>query len=117
MYAKASSDFNRIHIDSEYARKSDFKGTIAHGMLLLGLVERLHQRVFGDLWCDGGSLDIRFKRPVHPEDTITVRSTVLSVSYIQNKRTIVCAVVANNGRDTVLTGYAKLGIEQEDLPN
>ena len=117
MYAMASSDFNRIHIDSEFARKADLKGVIAHGMLLLGLVESLHQRFFGDLWSDGGSLDIKFKRPVYPQDTINIKSTVLSVDDTQNKKTIVCAVIANNGYDTILTGFAKLTIKQEASQN
>ena len=117
MYAMASSDLNRIHIDSEYARKAGFKGVIAHGMLLLGLVESLHQRYFGNLWNNGGSLDIKFKRPVYPQDTINIKSTVLSVDDTQNKKTIVCTIVANNGYDTILEGFAKLTLKQEASSN
>ena len=116
-YAIASGDFNRIHIDGEYARRVDFKGTIAHGMLLLGFVESMHRRYFGDLWSSGGSLDVKFKRPVHPGDIINIKSLVSSVNIGPNDVTIFCDVKADNGCDTILTGIAKLNIKREDSPS
>ena len=38
LYAKASGDFNPIHIDVDYARKTPLGGTVAHGMLILACV-------------------------------------------------------------------------------
>ncbi len=34
LYAEASQDFNPIHIDEDFARKTPLGGTIAHGMLI-----------------------------------------------------------------------------------
>ena len=38
MFAKVSTDHNPIHLDDDYAKKTMFKGRIAHGMLTAGLV-------------------------------------------------------------------------------
>ena len=40
-YAEASGDFNPIHVDEEYARRSPFGGTIAHGMLALAYISSM----------------------------------------------------------------------------
>ena len=41
LYAKASKDFNPIHIDPEYAKKTALGGTIAHGMLSMAVATGL----------------------------------------------------------------------------
>ena len=38
LYARATGDFNPIHLDQAYAEKTMFKGRIAHGILSLGLL-------------------------------------------------------------------------------
>ena len=35
-YAEASGDYNPLHINEEFASKSQYGRTIAHGMLILG---------------------------------------------------------------------------------
>jgi acyl dehydratase len=39
-YAKASLDFNAIHLDEDFAKAAGLKGRIAHGMLSMGLASR-----------------------------------------------------------------------------
>jgi acyl dehydratase len=36
-YAKASGDFNRIHLDEEFAKTAGLPSVIAHGMLSMGV--------------------------------------------------------------------------------
>ena len=38
LYAGVTGDFNPVHINEEYARKTYFKRRIAHGMLSAGLI-------------------------------------------------------------------------------
>ncbi len=66
LYAKASRDFNPIHIDEEFARKTPLGGTIAHGMLILAYVSQMMTNSFGKEWLTGGRLNVRFKAPARP---------------------------------------------------
>jgi len=77
-YAEASGDFNPIHVNEEFARMVGLPGTIAHGMLDLGiLVEGLAR------WAGGSdrvvSVACRFSKPLLPGDTITCAGRVVSV--------------------------------------
>ena len=40
-FAKISGDFNPIHMDEQYAKSTQFKKRIAHGMLLFSLLSRI----------------------------------------------------------------------------
>ena len=65
-YAKAARDFNPIHINEDFAKKTPAGGTIAHGMLALAYVSQMMTNAFGIDWVIGGKLDIRFKTPARP---------------------------------------------------
>ena len=54
LYAEASRDFNPIHIDEDFARKTPLGGTIAHGMLILAYVSQMMSSAFGRAWLAGG---------------------------------------------------------------
>ena len=71
-YAEASGDFNPIHVNPEYARRTPFGGTIAHGMLVLAYVSGAMTAAFGRRWWQGGRLKVRFKAPARSGDTLTV---------------------------------------------
>ena len=73
-YAEASGDFNPIHVDEEYARKTIFGGTIAHGMLVLAYLSEMMAAAFGHDWLAGGRLKVRFRAPARPGDTLTARA-------------------------------------------
>ena len=47
-YAEASKDFNPIHINEEFAKKSIFKSRIAHGMLTLSLIMECLYNVYSE---------------------------------------------------------------------
>jgi 3-hydroxybutyryl-CoA dehydratase len=40
-FAKATGDFNPVHLDHAYAEKTFFKGRIAHGLLSVGLLSNV----------------------------------------------------------------------------
>jgi acyl dehydratase len=80
-YAGLSGDFNPLHTDEEYSKRSPYGARIAHGPLVmalgLGLIARLGLT-------DGTSLGIlgledwRFTLPVKLGDTITAHFTISS---------------------------------------
>jgi acyl dehydratase len=73
-YADASGDHNPIHIDEAFAKTTPMGGTIAHGMLVLSFISEMMAGAFGSDWLSSGSLDVRFRAPARPGDTVTARA-------------------------------------------
>ena len=104
-YGDAAGDFNPIHVDEEFARGTSFNGTIAHGFYIFAFLSELMMRSFGKKWTNGGRVDVRFKRPVRPGDTITLRATLVDREFRGSRSRLVFEVVWNNQRqETVISG-------------
>ena len=76
-YAKASGDLNPIHLNESFAKKSIFKNTIAHGMMIGGILSEMLFAEYGDLWLSKSSIDIKFKAPVYMNEEITTYGEVI----------------------------------------
>jgi acyl dehydratase len=80
IYAGLSGDYNPLHIDEEYCRKTQFGGRIAHGPLVYGIAAGLlfQLHLYDDTMIALlGFEDLRFTKPVKPGDTIHARVRVL----------------------------------------
>jgi 3-hydroxybutyryl-CoA dehydratase len=109
LYAEASKDFNPIHIDPEYAKKTALGGTIAHGMLSLSYISELMCSVFSESWLSNGSLDVRFKTPARPGDTITICSSIKKIEKQDTGMLIRCDVLCSNqNNETIVTGETEV---------
>ncbi len=76
LFAGITGDFNRIHVDSEYAKSTPFGKRIAHGFLTASMV----QYCTSALTTPGGvSLHYQFdmKAPVFIGDTITASAEIV----------------------------------------
>ena len=114
LYAEASKDFNPIHIDEEFAKKTPLGGTIAHGMLILAYVSQLMTSAFGPSWLRGNNLNVRFKEPARPGDTITTSGKICRIEKSAEQYLITCDVLCTNQNgETVITGEAKVGVKEE----
>ncbi|MFL2640087.1 MAG: MaoC family dehydratase [Dehalococcoidia bacterium] len=71
-YAEVSGDKNPIHIDSSFAQKSQFKGTIAHGMIIVGYFSDFMDRIHGSNWSKTGRIKVKFRNPARPGDTLSI---------------------------------------------
>ena len=71
-YARASGDFNPIHVDPAFAAQTPFGGTIAHGMLLLAYLSEMLTAAFGQAWLSGGRLKVRFKGAARSGETVAI---------------------------------------------
>lgn len=104
-FARLSGDFNPLHVDDEFARRSRFGGRIAHGMLTAGLVSAvlgMHLPGPGGIYL---SQTLTFLRPVRIGDTITAAAEV--VAYDATRRRLRLRTTCTNHRDeTVLDGEA-----------
>jgi len=104
-YADATGDFNPIHVDEEFATDTPFGGTIAHGFYIFAFLSELMTGNFGRKWTDGGRVDVRFKRPVKPGDTITLGATLVEREVVDGHFRLVFDIVWENQRqDPVLLG-------------
>ena len=109
LYAEASKDFNPIHIDPDYAKKTELGGTIAHGMLNLSYISEMMTSIFEELWLLRGSLDIRFKTPARPGDTVTVHGTIKKIEKNEDCMAIRCDVLCSNqNNETIVTGETEV---------
>ena len=113
-YAKASGDFNPIHIDEEFADKSQFGGRIAHGMLIAASISEMLTAAFGADWLNGGRMKLRFRAPVFPGDTITTSGTVKGIREADGRRQVTCAVeVRRQDGEAAITGNAVVTVAAE----
>jgi 3-hydroxybutyryl-CoA dehydratase len=110
-YAEAASDFNPIHIDEEFARKTPFGGTIAHGMLVLAYVSETMAAAFGRDWLAGGRLKVRFRAPARPGDTLTVRAEPRRDRQADGGRVLEYAIeCSNQNGETLISGTAEVAV-------
>ncbi len=111
LYAKASGDFNPIHIDADYARKTPLGGTVAHGMLILACVSQMMTNAFGRDWLSGGRLNVRFRAPTRPGDVITVSGTIRRMEKGDGFQMIDCDILCRNqNNEPIITGDAKVKV-------
>lgn len=69
-YAEIAGARDPIHLDPEFARSTPPGVNIAQGKLVMTLISRLMLDHLGVRWLGGGSLDIRFRRPVPVNEPI-----------------------------------------------
>ncbi len=105
-YALVGGDGNPLHTDPEFAAKTQFGGTIAHGMLLLAYLSEMLTAAFGERWLASGRLKVRFRAPARPGDTLTTGGRI---DRVEGGR-VVCAVDCRNQRGELLvSGEAEIG--------
>lgn len=90
-WAAISGDYNPLHVDPQYARKTRFKKTIAHGPLLLAFLNQLMMKCFGPAWMTHGKMsDIRFIAPIYPGDSIRISGSITKVSKQKAAQIVKC---------------------------
>lgn len=104
-YARASGDFNPIHVDPAFAAQTPFGGTIAHGMLLLAYLSEMLTAAFGRTWLAGGRLKIRFKGAARPGDVVTARGRV---QRVKGERGICSVECLNQQGQVLVAGQAEV---------
>jgi len=99
--AEITGDYNPIHLDEEFAKRTRFKGRIAHGVFCAGLISA----VLGTKLPGPGSVYLKqtlsFLFPVRPGDTLTAEVEV--TSWQADKRIITLKTTCSNqnGKEVV----------------
>lgn len=87
LFAKATEDFQWIHIDPARAKASPFGGTIAHGFLTLSMLPKLSESTFEfsdrKMGVNYGLNKVRFTAPVPAGARIRGRFTLAKYEKIE----------------------------------
>jgi acyl dehydratase len=108
-FAAASGDTNPLHLDEEYAARTRFKGRIAHGTLVGGLISAALARVPGLVIYL--SQDLEFHNPVRIDDRVTAACEIVENLGNSQFRLTTRVLV---GEDVVIDGEAVIMVD--DVP-
>jgi 3-hydroxybutyryl-CoA dehydratase len=104
LFGEVSGDMNPVHFDEEFARKTIFRGRIAHGVLCLSYMSTVLGMKMpgpGTIFMSASS---RFKAPVRIGDTVVTTCTVKDV--VPEKRRVLFDCVCRVGDNTVVESEA-----------
>ena len=105
LFARATGDFNPVHLDPAYAEKTMFKGRIAHGLLSVGFFST----ILGNILPGHGTIylsqEVKFLAPVRIGDTITAKVDLLELIPEKNRAKFRTSCVNQNGK-LVVDGIA-----------
>jgi len=106
-FAELSGDYNQIHLDDEFAKKTQFGKRIAHGMISGALISAVLGYEFKERKVVYLSQTMKFVAPVFIDDTVTATATVANIREDKPIVTIETVCTNQNG-DTVVTGEGKI---------
>ena len=85
MFAGITGDFSEVHVNQQEAEKTIFKGRIAHGMLVAGLIST----AIGTRLPGSGTIylkqQLQFLKPVKIQDTIRAEVEVIEIFPDKNR--------------------------------
>jgi acyl dehydratase len=85
-YASASGDYNLLHYDESFAKKTGLKGCIAHGMLQMAMCASYIMS-----WANNGFLKkykLRFSDVVNENDVLTFKGKITK-NYQENNENLI----------------------------
>jgi acyl dehydratase len=71
---------NPLHHDPAFARNAGLPAPIATGVMSSAFVSEMLTKAFGIDWMRGGSIDVKFIRPIYAGDTVTAHGRITGKS-------------------------------------
>ena len=108
-FAEVSGDFNPVHLDEEFAKKTIFKGRIAHGFLTASFISTI---IATELPGPGSiylKQSLKFLAPVYIDEKILVKVRIIEINIEKNKVKLNTECFKN--KTLVLTGEAEILIQ------
>lgn len=107
-FARLSGDFNPLHVDPNFGKKSIFKNNVVHGMLAASFFSTLV-----GMHCPGEkslymSQTLNFRLPLYYGDTVTVRGTITNKNDSVKIITLKTEILKND--KIVVDGEAKVKV-------
>jgi len=112
MFAEVSGDYNPVHVNEDYAKKTLFRGRIAHGALSQAFLSAAMAKLPGlTIFL---SQSIKFLGPVRIGDTITAIAEVTAARKDKGIVTLKNTCVNQKG-ETLVEGEAGVRLYEEPL--
>ncbi len=112
-FARITGDDNPLHVDEEFAKKTQFGKRIAHGMLVASLISKVLGRDFPGAGTVYVSQFLKFRKPVYIGDTIKIHIEVKEKN--QDKRRLLLLTNVIDGDREVINGEAEVYIPQKQM--
>ena len=108
-YSGASGDFNPIHTVPEYAREAGLDGTIAHGMLVMGILGQMVAAWAGVMAVK--KYGVSFKGMTRPGDVLTASGEVKKKYEHEGENLIDCSVkIEDQSGDVKVEGKVTISL-------
>ncbi len=114
-FVNLTGDDNKLHVNKEYANRTEFKQPVVHGMLGASFISTLiGTKLPGDgaLWF---SQTLEFLRPVRIGDTITVNA-IVTQKYEKSNSIELKTDILNQNKQVVTTGISKVKVVEVQDP-
>ena len=125
-FADLSGDVNPLHLDADYARRTEFERPIAHGALLIGQVSRVLGMHIPGTRSLILSMKVRFPKPLYYPATVLVSGNLHSFDNARETGTVHVRIVESSSGSTVLEAEVQFTLHSaerviehrssEDLP-
>jgi acyl dehydratase len=99
-YASASGDYNLLHYDESFTKKTGLKGCIGHGMLQMGMVGSYILN-----WAKGGTLKtfkIRYLSPANENDILSFTGKIVK-KYQENNENFINVIFTSENQEKTVT--------------
>ncbi len=110
-FAKISGDFNPLHMDNEYAKKTKFGKRVCHGMLLASFFSQLVGMNLPGKNSLYFSQTLNFRNPCFIDDEITVEGEIIEKKS-NIKLISIKTIIYNQEGKCLIDGVAKVIVRE-----
>lgn len=110
-FAQLSGDFNPLHMDEEYAKKTSFGKRVCHGMLLSSLFSQLVGMFLPGKNSLYFSQSLNFQSPCYIDDEVIIEGEVIEKSIALQMITLKTQIINQHGL-CIIDGLGKIIIRK-----
>ena len=110
-FARITGDYNKIHLDEDYAAKTIFKHRIAHGFLYGSFISKMLGTKFPGEGTVYQYQEMEFLLPVYINDLLEIKITVLE--KLSKNRLSLKTDILNQDGNLVLKGTATVSLPKK----
>ena len=108
-YGHVAGGGNPLHYDPEWAKNSEFGGTIAGGVQVLAYFNQAVTRAFPKAWIESGEIEVAFIGPTKDGDSVTSTARLMEKARENGKTSLTFDVVCTNQKgQQIIVGKARV---------